>query len=253
MRQSSLSARRESPWEYCDLTIALIDGTEVPAGAIVQSFKSGNTESTVIERVNRFTVRTAQDGIERICHLHDPGRLRELIYSGNEVLTRRTAGKKTGCSITCAKKGDSWILTDSRFHNPIARKFLGSKARAEVVHGNSRIDFLTDGCFVEVKGCSLEQEGIAMFPDAPSARALKHVRELEGIVKKGGQAMIMILVFSPGARTFEPNYSTDPEFSSAFCEALSSGVQCIVLKFSTDRECIRYLGTIPVSPCKHHV
>lgn len=230
------------------MTVPCIDGSELPAGAVVHKFESENIESTVIERTNRFMVRTLLDGEEKICHLHDPGRLSELIYPGNPVLVRRTPGRKTDFSITCARKGENWILTDSRFHNLIARKFLGEEAKAEVVHGESRIDFLDGGCFVEVKGCSLESGGVARFPDAPSTRALKHVKELEGIVKDGGKAMMAILVFSPESTVFEPNYETDPAFSSAFYEALHSGVDCIALKFRTEKECIRYMGTVPVNP-----
>lgn len=205
-----------------------------------------NYAGTVVDRPNRFIVNALLNGMDIECHLHDPGRLKELIYPGNSILIRKTKGKRTEYSITAALRDGEWILTDSRFHNSIASLFLDRSARKEVKVGKSRIDFLSGECYVEVKGCSLSINRIAQFPDAPSLRAVKHTRELADIVRNGGSAMIMVLVFSPDALKFQPKYDTDPVFSDAFYDAIESGVKAKILKFRTDRTAITYLGEIPV-------
>ena len=147
-------------------------------GELVIPFDFESFEGVVLQRPNRFVVSVARAGSSLECHLHDPGRLKELIYPGNSVLFRKTTGVRTSFSITAARKGADWILTDSRFHNAIAKRFLSGDARAEVRLGKSRIDFLEGDRYVEVKGCSLETGGTAMFPDAPSVRATRHLKEL---------------------------------------------------------------------------
>ncbi len=220
---------------------------ELAAGTRVIHFPLGNEICRVVERKNRFVVHASSDGRELICHLHDPGRLRELIYPGNEILVRKQKGAKTAFSVTAAMKSGEWILTDARFHNRIASRFLPDNARPEVRTGKSRIDFLADGCYVEVKGCSLEVDGVALFPDAPSERAARHMRELASIKESGGYAMVIVLVFSPVAGSFRPNLETDPVFNDAFYHAIDSGVNLRILKFRTDTEGITYLGRIPLN------
>lgn len=211
------------------------------------SFDFTSLEGTVIERINRFVVSVEYNGSRIDCHLHDPGRLRELIFPGNHVLFRKTSGIRTDHSITAARKDQDWILTDSRFHNTIGGKFLSCNARSEVQLGKSRIDFLDRGCYVEVKGCSLEEEHIAKFPDAPSVRATKHLRELMKAREHGVEGMIMFLIFSPKAERFMPNSTTDPEFSASFYNAMRGGVMTLALKFETTIAGIRFLGEIPIN------
>lgn len=226
----------------CSLT-----GKDLPEGTAVVSFPGSNSIATVAERKNRFLVTAMHNGKELLCHLHDPGRLKELIYPGNSILVRKTAGIRTEYSVTGAMKNGDWILTDSRFHNRIAARFLRASARREVPVGKSRIDFLDGDCYVEVKGCSLETEGKALFPDAPSARATKHMNELAKITREGMCALALVLVFSPAAEIFQPNESTDPEFYSAFYRAMEIGVHAVALKFRLNEGSIVYMGRIPVA------
>lgn len=219
---------------------------EPAPGSRIVTFDHKNEICEVIDRPNRFIVRVSVGNEEMECHLHDPGRLKELIYPGNRVLVRNSHGRRTSHSITAAQKDGEWILTDSRFHNPIARQFLKGSVKSEVKLGISRIDFLAGNCYVEVKGCSLERNGIALFPDAPSKRASRHAGELITVLDTGMEAMIIVLVFSPNAHVFAPNNQTDPEFHHAFYGALSRGVQVSVLKFRTDEEGIIYIGRLPV-------
>ncbi|BCU69684.1 hypothetical protein KN1_09810 [Stygiolobus caldivivus] len=140
-------------------------------------------EEVVESRPNRFLVVTKSG---RLCHLHDPGRLKELIYRGNKVLIRETQGKrKTSCQVTAAWSGKEWVLTDSSIHNEVARKFLPAGAKAEVKIGKSRVDFMFDNTFVEVKGCTLVKDGKALFPDAPTKRGKRHLEELIELKKEG--------------------------------------------------------------------
>lgn len=198
----------------------------------------------VKERINRFLVSVISDDNEIRVHLHDPGRLTELIYPGNDVIFRKTNGLITSHSVIAAEKAGRWILTDSRYHNAIVSRFLKGNWRSEVRLGDSRIDFYASGHYIEVKGCSLEVSGIAMFPDAPSARASKHVNELRRWVESGGKADIVILVFSPDAEVFSPNTETDPEFGKNLARAISAGVKIHVLKFSTTESGIRFIDTV---------
>ncbi len=209
-------------------------------------FDFTSLRGTVIERPNRFMVVVEHERKLIDCHLHDPGRLTELIYPGNHVLFRRAKGIRTDYSITAAWKGTDWILTDSRFHNTIGRKFLSQSAKAEVLLGRSRIDFLDGDRYVEVKGCSLEEGSVAKFPDAPSVRASRHIHELTSVRDSEMKAMVMFLVFSPKAHVFMPNLETDPDFSSAFFEALENGMDAVALKFETTTDGIRFLGRIPI-------
>ena len=204
-------------------------------------------EAEVVRRPNRFAVEL-REGL--ICHLHDPGRLPELIYPGNRVLVRPTRGARTSCSVTAAWGGEGagWVLTDSRFHSDIAARFLPPEAEREVRVGGSRLDFRVDDVYVEVKGCTLAKGGVAMFPDAPTERGRRHVMELARLASEGHGAMIMVLVMRRDASCFSPNWETDPGFSEALLEALGRGVALRALRFSFDPPRLTYLGDIPLCP-----
>ena len=200
-------------------------------------------EEVVEDRPNRFVVITKRG---KRCHVHDPGRLKELIYPGNRVLVRAKKGKKTDCWVTAAWADGIWVLTDSSVHNDIARKFLPSNARAEVKLGDSRFDFAFDDTFVEVKGCSLVKDGKALFPDAVTERGRRHMLELAELTKQGKKAIVLVLVTRPDADCFSPNFETDPKFSEAFIEALKSGVKVIVKKLELRGNAVYYAGDLPL-------
>ena len=216
-----------------------------PPGTPVLRIPGPLSEAAVLERPNRFAVRLS-DG--RLCHLHDPGRLPELIFPGNRVLIRPTTGARTGCSVTGAwsSEAGSWVLTDSRFHPPIARAFLPPSAEPEVKVGESRLDFRVGDVYVEVKGCTLARQGVALFPDAPTERGTRHVILLRRLAAEGHGALLMVLVMRPDATCFLPNEATDRRFAEAFWEALSSGVRVRVLKFRFRPPDLVYEGEIPL-------
>ncbi|MGA1820053.1 MAG: DNA/RNA nuclease SfsA [Thermoplasmatota archaeon] len=219
-----------------------------------------------ISRPNRFLALVELDEMDLgpvEAHVHDPGRLREVLVPGNEVLLRKadSSTRKTGWDVIAGKVGDTWVLINSTFHRPISLAALMddeilplgklSSLRPEVKFGNSRLDYLAvdeNGreLYIEVKGCSLTRDGIALFPDAPTSRGTRHVRELIEVVKTGKRAGMILLVLGPRAECFMPNSETDPDFAIAFREALDIGVEIRPLGFELIEDRILYRGPVPL-------
>lgn len=203
-------------------------------GTILSTVEGETMRATVVDRPNRFTV-IAELGTEEIrCHLHDPGRLKELIYPGNTIMVRAKQGPKTSHSVVSALYGEEWVLIDSRFHPGIARKFLPPEAQAEVKVGRKRLDFMCGDEYIEVKGCTLLEGTTAKFPDAPSVRAAEHLRLLEKLHSEGHQCSVMFLIIREGAHCFLPNRSTDPVFADALLSAMKSGVSAFFMGMHFD-------------------
>lgn len=216
-----------------------------------------------LERPNRFTARVITDGREVVCHVKNTGRCRELLIPGARVLVQfhpeaAAAGRKTEFSLIAVWKGDTLINMDSQAPNQAAHEWLSSlegfsEVRREASFGNSRFDlaFLKNGRpgFMEVKGVTLEEDGVARFPDAPTQRGLKHIRELTRMAGEGLEAAVLFVIQMKGVSRFEPNMDTQPEFGLALAEAARAGVlvmamDCLVsfdeadktLSLRTDRE-----------------
>jgi sugar fermentation stimulation protein A len=226
-----------------------------------------DAEGIFVDRPNRFlgVVDIIHPDVlmgERV-HVRDPGRLKELLYRGNRVLLKRAEGegRRTKWDLIAARGGDEWVLVHSGYHREISRRILENaemsplgpiaSLRAEVSVGRSRLDFLVskaDGrdVWVEVKGCTLARSGVALFPDAPTERGRRHLRELIEIRDRGVDAAVMVLVFRE-AECFAPNAETDPEFASLFREAVDAGVEvhAVRLRYGEDG-LLRYAGRIPV-------
>lgn len=216
----------------------------LPSGTELIDFPADLLDATVVERPNRFVVIAEYNGEEIKCHLHDPGRLKELIFPGNRIKLRRTNGKKTNFSVLAALEGSEWVITDSRFHSEIARKFLPGSAKAEVRVGERRLDFLCEDEYIEVKGATLLVGAQSRFPDAPSVRASHHVNLLTSLRAEGHKSSIIILVMRKGAECFTPNKETDPVFSAALLKAASSGVNVYPLKMHFDGKSMIFDGLI---------
>ena len=208
-----------------------------------------------LDRPNRFTGIVDLDGSPEKVHVHDPGRLEELLYRGNEVLLKRAdkPGRKTGWDLIASRYEDQWILTNSGYHrriseNIVGRLFKNADIRAEVAAGHSRIDFLIEegGArrWLEVKGCTLTEDGVALFPDAPTKRGRKHLETLMDMIDKGDSAMMIILVFREDSRCFTPNGRTDPRFAEIFEKAVEKGVEVRPMLLEYDGETVWWLGEI---------
>lgn len=223
----------------------------------------GLKEATFVSRPNRYLAEVICDGHLLKVHVHDPGRLRELLYEGNTCYIRYAASekRKTDWDMIAAKKGDTAVLVHSGYQRPISDAILNSpelnpfgnieSLKAEVKTGDSRIDYkMTDekgrALWVEVKGCSLAVDRVAKFPDAPTVRGTKHLKHLMALKAAGGRAGVLLLIFSDAER-FEPNAQTDPEFTKHYYEAIACGVEVhtLVVRFEPERGGLVYYGPIP--------
>ncbi len=182
----------------------------------------------IVRRVNRFVVWVLAGSDVRACHLHETGRLRELIYPGNEVIYINRKRLKTSCLIMAARDKESWVITNSALQRPIALCMLREmgNVKPEVKFLDSRIDFFVEpDKYVETKGCTLAESGVALFPDAPTERGRKHLEDLIKVVESGRKALIYFLIMRENVRCFYPNYITDPKFSELLFKAIRAGVE----------------------------
>lgn len=188
-------------------------------------------------RPNRFIAQVeTEEGLE-ICHVKNTGRCRELLVPGARVTlaVSDNAARKTRCDLVAVEKGNLYINMDSQAPNRAAgealpRLFPGlTLLRPETKCGDSRLDFYLEAagkkCFVEVKGVTLEEDGLALFPDAPTERGVRHLRELACIARAGGGAAALFVIQMKGPRAFSPNQKTHPAFAQALCEAREAGVR----------------------------
>ncbi|KQB35576.1 DNA/RNA nuclease SfsA [Acidiplasma aeolicum] len=220
-----------------------MDGTGpfigIHENTVIMSFEK-IYKAIFVKRINRFLMELNMNNTNILAHLHDPGRLEELLYPGNEIFIREAHGKKTDYSVTFIKNGDVYTFNDSRFHNKIASNFIRPGYISEVVVGNRRIDFKYNNAYIEVKSCTLVNYGVAMFPDAVSERASHHLDLLINLINKGYDAYVLFLIFNNNAKSFAPNFDRDIKFSNKFIDALKSGVKMRFLVFDTDLKNIYY-------------
>lgn len=199
---------------------------QYPVGSVVRAL--------FISRPNRFIAHCKLGEETVVCHVKNTGRCRELLVSGAVVYLCRAAegsARKTAFDLIAVEKGGRLINMDSYAPNLAAGEFLRHRydaVRAEVKYGNSRVDFLAekDGVktFVEVKGVTLERDGAVFFPDAPTERGAKHLRELMRAVEEGYRAAVLFVIQMEDVRYFSPNDETDPAFGKALREAAEAGV-----------------------------
>ena len=215
-----------------------------------------------IERPNRFlAIVTIGDKREKV-HVRDPGRLEELLFPGNRVLVARATKKnrKTAWDLIAAEFENRWVLVNSGKHREIATNLITGGyildpkliegLQAEVKRGRSRIDFCltlkgAQKLWIEVKGCTLAENGIALFPDAPTSRGSRHLRELIEIRKEGVRAAVIILIFRDDAERFAPYQERDPLFAETFYEAVEAGVEVYPVSLSFINGSISFNSILP--------
>ena len=200
-------------------------------------------------RPNRFIAHVEIDGKLEIVHVKNTGRCRELLPEGAQVWCQRSdnPSRKTKYDLICVQKGQRLINMDSQAPNVAVGQWLRSgefgdvsKVCPEVKFENSRFDFAVekDGrpCFMEVKGVTLENDGVCAFPDAPTVRGAKHVKELICAAQAGFDAYILFVIQMENVRCLHPNDATDPAFSQALREAAKAGVHVLAMdcKVTTD-------------------
>ena len=214
----------------------------------ILSIGSGMDEAVVVERKNRFLAEISLGDRILPCHIHDPGRLKELIFPGSRVLIRKTAGQKTDFSVTAVilDNGEK-VLLDTRFHNSIGKVFIRNPIGSERKYLDSRFDFQIPCGYVEIKGCSMQVDQYVIFPDAPTERGAKHMRELTQAKENGMDAGVVFLITRRDAKYFYPNLATDVKFSKEFFRALDAGVEMIFPKFTLIDSNIIYCGNAELS------
>ena len=192
-----------------------------------------------ISRPNRFIAYVEINGKEEVCHVKNTGRCKELLIPGAKVflVESRNPARKTKYDLVAVYKGNKLINMDSQAPNKVfyewAEKYFGSNAsiRPETKYKNSRFDCYIEvesrRIFVEVKGVTLEIDGVAKFPDAPTERGIKHIEELVDAYHEGYEAYIFFVVQMKGIKYFTPNYGTHRAFGEALKKAKNAGVNVI--------------------------
>lgn len=204
-------------------------------------FYKNIVEGKFIARPNRFIARVEIEGIEYTVHVKNTGRCRELLIPGCTVYLDKAQNpeRKTPYDLVAVNKDGAIINIDSQAPNKVVKEWLESLSEYDVIHpehkyGNSRIDFYMEKenvkYLMEVKGCTLFRDGVGLFPDAPTERGARHLRELTASLKEGYKAIIAFVIQGEGIREVRPNTETDPDFAGAFHEAVQAGVKVLFLE-----------------------
>lgn len=195
-----------------------------------------------LDRPNRFIANIDIHGQAQVCHVKNTGRCRELLQVGAQVWCQQSDNpkRKTKYDLITVKKGDRLINMDSQAPNVAAGEWLRGgglgaieNLRPETFHGDSRYDFsfFKDGklSFLEVKGVTLENEGVCAFPDAPTERGTRHLKGLTEAVRNGFGAYVLFVIQMSDVEYLHPNDATDPEFGQALREAAANGVEVMAV------------------------
>ena len=199
------------------------------------------TKAVFRSRPNRFIAEVDIGGSRETVHVKNTGRCKELLIPGCEVwLTAPDSpGRKTKYDLVAVRKGNGLLFNiDSQAPNKVVKEWLAvqgyDKVIPEYTYGESRIDFYmergNEKYLMEVKGCTLEIDGIGYFPDAPTERGVKHIRELIKAKRAGFHAILAFVIQVDGVTEVRPNVDTHPEFGAALDEAKSAGVEVLFLQ-----------------------
>ena len=217
------------------------------------------TPGIFLSRPNRFIAHIEIHGKEEICHVKNTGRCKELLPPGAQVWCQRSDApkRKTKYDLITVKKGARLINMDSQAPNIAAKEWLLqgglgqiSDLRSETTHGDSRFDlsFTKDGkpCFLEVKGVTLEDDGICAFPDAPTTRGVKHLQGLARAAQEGYGAYVLFVIQIEDVRYLHPNDQTDPAFGKALREAAAQGVQLLAMSCQITEDTMTLHTSVPI-------
>ncbi len=210
------------------------------------------TRGFFVDRPNRFVAHVNIAGRTETVHVKNTGRCRELLLPGAEVwLTAPgTAGRKTKYDLVTVRKDNGLLVNiDSQAPNAVVKEWLEQQGYDRVIpeysYGDSRIDFYLrrgdERILMEVKGCTLEVNGTGFFPDAPTERGVKHLRELAKAVRDGYRAVIAFAIQMDGVYEVKPNVQTHPEFGIAWQEAVTDGVEVLFLPCHVEPDALTVL------------
>lgn len=206
-----------------------------------------------ISRPNRFIAKVEIDCREETVHVKNTGRCKELLLPGATVVLEVSDNpeRKTKYDLIAVyKKGLGLVNIDSQAPNKVVFEWLKSQKfdyiKPEYTIGSSRIDFYmekgSEKYLLEVKGCTLEIEGVGYFPDAPTLRGVKHLKELCELQKRGYNCAVAFVIQMEGIKEVRPNISTHPQFGEALAEAQNAGVKVIFLECSVTENSLSIKG-----------
>ena len=201
-----------------------------------------------VDRPNRFIAHVELNGRLEVCHVKNTGRCRELLIPGCRVYVQHQPSptRKTAYDLIAVEKGERLLNMDANAPNRIfgeyvrAGRFLRewTVIRPETTHGDSRFDFYLESpghrLFAEVKGVTLEDDGVMRFPDAPTERGVKHLEGLARCVQEGYEAWAVFVIQTENVRWMEPNRRTHPAFADALRQAAQAGVHLLALDCHTE-------------------
>ena len=209
-------------------------------------------EGRFIDRPNRFIAHVLINGVEETVHVKNTGRCRELLLPNAEVrlAVSDNLNRKTKCDLVAVYKEKlGWVNIDSQAPNKVVQEWLETQdyslVKPEYVYGDSRIDFYMvkdqQEYLMEVKGCTLEIDGIGYFPDAPTERGVKHLKELTKARTLGYECIIAFVIQMEGVSEVRPYISMQPEFGEALEEAKAAGVKGLFLQCEVGRDTLQIL------------
>lgn len=215
---------------------------------------------TFLERPNRFIAYVEIEGRKETVHVKNTGRCAELLQTGVRVYLQESEnpGRKTKWDLIAVEKGSRMVNMDSQIPNKVVKEWLEAdhlfenitRIQPEFTYGNSRFDLYVEAdgkrIFIEVKGVTLEQDGVVRFPDAPSDRAVKHVEELKAAVKEGYEAYVFFVIQMKDVRYFTPNMDTHPAFGEALRDAARAGVHVLSYDCEVSSDRIAIADKVPV-------
>lgn len=208
------------------------------------------TAAAFIDRPNRFIAHADVNGHVETVHVKNTGRCRELLLPGAEVWLSKSdnPARKTAYDLIAVRKTNGLLVNiDSQAPNAVAREWLDTQGfdeiRPEFRYGLSRLDFMMrrgeDRFLMEVKGCTLERGGIGYFPDAPTERGARHLKELAGAA--GYHPILLFVIQMDGVAEVRGNRDTDPAFCTALDEAEKAGVEVRFLSCYIEPDAIKFM------------
>ena len=219
---------------------------------------------TFLSRPNRFVAHVEMRKQIEICHVKNTGRCRELLVPGARVYLEKSSNpkRKTAWDLVAVEKerpqGKLLINMDAQAPNRVFREWVEAgrflpgvtQVRPETTYGDSRFDFYLETgetrLFVEVKGVTLEEEGVARFPDAPTLRGVKHLEELIRAHRAGYESWVCFVIQMAGMRWFEPNDRTHPQFGQTLRQAAEAGVHVLAVECGVTPDSLEIRGEVPV-------
>lgn len=217
-------------------------------------------EGVFLERPNRFVAVIEIEGRQEICHVKNTGRCKELLVPGAKVFVEETDNplRKTRFDLVSVFKGDVLFNIDSQAPNKVFGEWLQNSGyfenitfvKPECFFKKSRFDFYFEysgkKAFAEVKGVTLERNGRFLFPDAPTERGVRHIKELEEAVTQGFEAYVVFVLKAKGSQMFAPNRENHPEFADALEKAEENGVRILALWCDVTKDSLKIEGFVPV-------